>query len=76
MEIRVRGYGKSFKAGFNECNEMWKEKIREKIKWVDELYNNAETDEFGTKAFYGYDFIMDMLNELLGEWNLTKNNKT
>lgn len=28
---------------------------------------NAETDEFGTKNFYGYDFIMDMLKELLGD---------
>lgn len=40
MEKKVRGYGKSWKAGFNECNEMWKEKIREYAKSIvdDDLY--------------------------------------
>lgn len=48
-------------------NYIHKDKIREKIKEVDKLYDNAETDEFGIKNFYGYDFIMDMLQELLGD---------
>ena len=78
MEIKVRGYGKSYRiqglaesynVGFDECNKMWKEKIQEKMKEIDKLYDNAETDEFGIKAFYGYDFIMDMLQELLGDEN-------
>lgn len=67
MEIRVRGYGKSFRAGYNECNEMWGKKIQGKMKEIDKLYGDAEIDEFGNKNFYGYDFIMDMLKELLGD---------
>ena len=54
-------------------NYIPKHKIREKIKEVDKLYDNAETDEFGIKSFYGYDFIMDMLKELLGEEKNVKN---
>ena len=52
MEIRVRGYGKSFRAGYNECNEMWKEKIREYAKSIvdDDIYKmNCCYDVNGTK---------------------------
>lgn len=52
MEIRVRGYGKSWRAGYNECNEMWKKKIQDKI-----YYNHLFEDDYAT----------DVLQELLGD---------
>lgn len=54
MEIRVRGYGKSWRAGYNECNVMWKKKIKEKIEryntygeqpYADETINNIVISE-------------------------------
>ena len=52
MEISIRGYSKSFKAGYNECNEMWKEKIKEML----EEYKGG-----------GYYEVEQVLSELLGE---------
>lgn len=51
MEIRVRGYGKSFRAGYNECNEMWRRKLQEKID-----YNHLFEDDYAT------DVLQELLN--------------
>ncbi len=48
-----------------DTNYVSKDKIRNKIKELDEAYDNVETDELGNKNFYCYDFIKELLNELL-----------
>ena len=42
MEIRVRGYKKSYKAGYNECNELWEEKIK---NWIQIINKDIEENK-------------------------------
>ena len=63
MEIKVRGYGKSYQAGFNECNEMWKKKIQEMIAESERKRDKAELTI--TSALFQRD--INTLLELLGD---------
>lgn len=53
--------------GFYNGEKKWKDKIKNKIKEINETYEELEEDELGRKEYYYPNYTIDILEELLGE---------